>query len=437
MKLKLTLLSISFSLFAVAQENLVYQKPSKTILDLADYQRAPSVSMDTKKDHMLLSYRSTYKTLDDLNQDELRLAGLRINPVTNISGTVTYINNLKLRKIKGLDEIQVVDLPTNPRISNLLWSPNDKKILFSNTISTGVELWVIDVASAKATKLTEAKVNANLGNPFNWFNDNETILVKMLPKNRTPLLDAKKDLPAGPIISTADGVKSQNRTYPDMLKNKNDEVNFENSITSELYKVNLNGTATLFKKADMYVGERFSPDGNYLMITTMHKPFSYIVPLSRFPMKTVVYDKSGTEIKTVNEVPLNEIMPKGFMSVRKGKREMTWRNDKPATLSYVVALDEGDQANKVEFRDEVFLWDAPFNDQPTSLMKTPQRFSDIIWGNDTVAIVSDEWYDTRNTKTYLINPSDLSQKPKVITDRNSQDIYADPGNFETKKKSIQ
>jgi dipeptidyl aminopeptidase/acylaminoacyl peptidase len=433
MKLKITLLFQALSLFAVAQENLVYQKPSKTILDLADYQRAPSVSMDTKKEYVLLSYRSTYKTLDDLNQDELRLAGLRINPVTNISSTVTYINNLKLRKIKSDNEVQVIDLPINPRISNLLWSPNDKKILFSNTVSTGVELWVIDVASAKATKLTEAKVNANLGNPFSWFNDNETILVKMLPKNRTPLLDAKKDLPTGPIISTADGVKSQNRTYPDMLKNKNDEVNFENSITSELYKVHLNGTATLFKKADMYVGERFSPDGNYLMITTMHKPFSYIVPLSRFPMKTVVYDKNGAEIKTVNEVSLNEIMPKGFMSVRKGKREMTWRNDKPATLSYVVALDEGDQANKVEFRDEVFLWDAPFNDQPTSLMKTPQRFSDIIWGNDTVAIVSDEWYDTRNTKTYLINPSDLSQKPKVITDRNSQDIYADPGNFETKK----
>ncbi len=54
-------------------------------------------------------------------------------------------------------------------------------------------------------------------------------------------------------------------------------------------------------------------------------------------------------------------------------------------------------------------------------------------GNDNVAIVSDEWYDTRNTKTYLINPSNPSQQPKVITDRNSQDVYADPGNFETRK----
>ena len=183
----------------------------------------------------------------------------------------------------------------------------------------------------------------------------------------------------------------------------------------------------------MFAGQSLSPDGNYIMITTIQKPFSYIVPLNRFPMKSVVYDKSGREVKIVNETPLTEIMPKGFMAVQKGKRSLMWRNDKPATLAFVQALDEGDPANKVAFRDEMFLWEAPFTANPTSLVKTPQRFSDITWGNDNVAIVSDEWYDTRNTKTYLINPSNPSQQPKVITDRNSQDVYADPGNFETRK----
>jgi dipeptidyl aminopeptidase/acylaminoacyl peptidase len=434
MKLKVTLLLfLGLGLTAFAQENLSYQKPSKSILDLADYERAPSVSMDTKKEYMLLSYRNTYKTLDDLNQEELRLGGLRINPVTNISSTVTYITNIKLRKIKEKDEVQVSGLPENPRISNISWSPNDKKISFSHSTNSGVQLWVVDVASAKATKLTEATVNANLGNPFTWFNDNETILVKMLPKNRAALLDAKKDLPTGPIISNANGSKSQNRTYPDMLKNKNDEINFENIMTSELYKVNLNGTTTLFKTADMYAGESFSPDGNYLMLTTIQKPFSYIVPLSRFPSKSVIYNKAGNEVKVVNEVPLTEIIPKGFMAVRKGKRNMSWRTDKPATLSYAEALDGGDPANKVEFRDEVFLWNAPFDGSATSLVKTPQRFSNVIWGNDNTAIISDEWYDTRNTKMYVINPSNPNQAPKVIFDRNSQDVYSDPGNFETRK----
>lgn len=419
----------------LAQENLSYQKPSTTILALADYERAPSVSMDSKKEYMLFSYRSTYKSLEDLNQEEMRLGGLRINPITNIGSAMNYVSNLKIRKVTDKTETQIKGLPDNPRIANVSWSPNENKIAFTNTIATGVELWVIDVASANAKKLSEANLNANLGSPYSWMKDSETLLVKMIPKNRSRIIDSKKDLPKGPTVSSSDGSKSQNRTYPDLLKNKIDETNFETLMTSELNKVTLNGYAYFYKAADMYAGESFSPDGNFVMITTIQKPFSYIVPYSRFPQKTVVYnaDTSGQEVKIVNEVLLNEVIPKGFSSVRKGKRSMSWRADKPATLVYVVALDEGDQAKKVDYRDELFSWNAPFISEAISLLKTQQRFDGVIWGNETIAIVSDDWYDTRNTKTYLINPSNPNQSPKIISDRNSQDIYSDPGNFEIKR----
>lgn len=437
MKLRfIALLFLGVISFTFAQENLSYQKPSAEILALADYERAPSVSMDSKKEYMLLSYRNTYKTLDDLNQEEMRLGGLRINPVTNISSTVTYISNLKIRKIAAKDETQVSGLPQNARLTNISWSPDEKKIAFTNTTNSGVELWIIDVATASAKKITSDNLNANLGSPYSWMNDNQTLLVKVLPKNRPALINEKKDLPKGPTVSVSDGAKSQNRTYQDLLKNKNDEANFDALVTSELYKVTISGASTLFKPADIYAGESFSPDGNYLMITTIQKPYSYIVPLSRFPQKSVVYDLNGKEIKQVNEVPLTEIMPKGFSSVRKGKRSMSWRADKPATLVYVEALDEGDQAKKVDYRDEVFQWNAPFNSAPTSMMKTQQRFGGISWGNDTFAIAYDSWYDTRNAKTYLLNPSNPNETPKVISDRNSQDIYSDPGNFETKKNEF-
>jgi dipeptidyl aminopeptidase/acylaminoacyl peptidase len=437
MKLRfIALLFLGVISFTSAQENLSYQKPSAEILALADYERAPSVSMDSKKEYMLLSYRNTYKTLDDLNQEEMRLGGLRINPVTNISSTVTYISNLKIRKIAAKDETQVAGLPQNTRLSNISWSPDEKKIAFTNSTNSGVELWIIDVATASAKKITSDNLNANLGSPYTWMNDNQTLLVKVLPKNRPALINEKKDLPKGPTVSVSDGSKSQNRTYQDLLKNKNDEANFDALVTSELYKVTISGASTLFKPADIYAGESFSPDGNYLMITTIQKPYSYIVPLGRFPQKSVVYDLNGKEIKQVNEVPLTEIMPKGFSSVRKGKRSMSWRADKPATLVYVEALDDGDQAKKVDYRDEVFQWNAPFNLAPTSMMKTHQRFGGINWGNDTFAIAYDSWYDTRNAKTYLLNPSNPNETPKVISDRNSQDIYSDPGNFETKKNEF-
>jgi len=424
------------SYIGIAQENVTYQKPPKEILELADFERAPSVSMDTKKEYMLLSYRNTYKSLDDLNQEEMRLGGLRINPITNISSTVTYINNLKIRKVKDKNEIQVKGLPENAKITNVSWAPNEKVIAFTNTTSNGVELWTIDVATAQAKKITSDNLNANLGNPYSWMKDSQQLLIRVIPANKPKLIDEKKDLPKGPIVSESEGKVSQNRTYQDLLKNKTDEANFEALVTSELKTVDLNGSIKNFKTAGMYAGETFSPDGNYLMITSIEKPFSYIVPLSRFPQKTTVYDSNGKEIKVVNEVPLTEIMPKGFSSTRTGKRSMNWRADQPATLHFVEALDGGDQANKVEFRDELFLWEAPFNQAPKSLMKIPQRYGGVMWGNATIAIIMDSWYDTRNTKAYLINPSNPAMAPKVIEDRNSQDVYSDPGSFEMKKNEF-
>jgi dipeptidyl aminopeptidase/acylaminoacyl peptidase len=424
------------SYIGIAQENVTYQKPPKEILELADFERAPSVSMDTKKEYMLLSYRNTYKSLDDLNQEEMRLGGLRINPITNISSTVTYINNLKIRKVKDKNEIQVKGLPENAKITNVSWAPNEKVIAFTNTTANGIELWTIDVATAQAKKITSDNLNANLGNPYSWMKDSQQLLIRVIPANKPKLIDEKRDLPKGPIVSESEGKVSQNRTYQDLLKNKTDEANFEALVTSELKTVDLNGSIKNFKTAGMYAGETFSPDGNYLMITTIEKPFSYIVPLSRFPQKTTIYDSNGKEIKVVNEVPLSEIMPKGFSSTRTGKRSMGWRADQPATLHFVEALDGGDQANKVEFRDELFLWEAPFNQAPKSLMKIPQRYGGIMWGNANTAIVMDSWYDTRNTKAYLINPSNPAIAPKVVEDRNSQDVYSDPGNFEMKKNEF-
>src|SRR5690606_21801291 len=129
---------------------------------------------------------------------------------------------------------------------------------------------------------------ANLGNPITWFKDNENLLIKILPENRNALIDPSKNIPTGPVVSVSEtGTVSQNRTYQDLLKNKTDEANFENIVTSELYKIDLKGNKTLFKSGDMFAGESFSPDGNYIMLTVLEKPFSYIVPLNRFPMKSV------------------------------------------------------------------------------------------------------------------------------------------------------
>lgn len=418
------------------QENLAYQLPPESILQLADYQRAPSMSVDNRREYMVFSYRNTYKSLDDLNQEEISLAGLRVNPATNISSSITYINNLKVRKVDGDEPIQVKGLPEHARIAYITWSPDERMIAFTNTTATGVELWVLDIAKGEATQLTEANVNANLGNPINWFRDGKSVLVRLLPNQKASLIDAKKSLPDGPIISISDGSKAQNRTYQDLLKNPTDEANFVALASSELYRVTLDGKKTLFKEADMYYYENFAPGGDYLLISTIQKPFSYIVPLTRFPQQYNVYDMNGKVVKTIADVPLSEVLPKGFMAVRTGKRSIGWRTDEPATLFYVEALDGGDPETEVEYRDALYLLKAPFDGNATQLLKTKLRYAEITWGDAGTAVVEDYWYDTRMQRTLLINPSAPEQEPRLFVERNFQDVYSDPGRFETHKNQF-
>jgi dipeptidyl aminopeptidase/acylaminoacyl peptidase len=431
MKRQLTVFFIGLASFSFAQENITYQKPTAEILQLAEFDRPPAVSMDSNNEWMVLSYRATYKTLDDLNQEEMKLAGLRVNPVTNISSTATYSYNLKIKRFKDKMETQVNGLPTNAKITNMSFSPDEKMIAFTNTTSKGVELWVIDLATAQAKKLTSDNLNANLGTPYLWYKDSRALLINLLPTDKPALVDERKDLPTGPIVSTSDGQVSQNRTYQDLLKNPKDETNFEILASSDLVKVDLNGSTTLFKASGIYTSKSFSPDGNYILITTIKRPYSYIVPLNRFPMEISVYNLQGQEVQKISEVPLNEIMPKGFSSVRKGKRGISWRADQPATLYYAEALDDGDQAKQVEYRDQVYTWEAPFTTAPKALVKTHDRFDEIQWGDATHAFLYESWYDTRNQKSHLLNPS--TGETKLFNDRNFQDVYNDPGNVQTER----
>ena len=438
MKRLILLALLAFILKVNAQENINYQKPPEEILELVDVQRAPYVLLDDDKEYMVLLYRNSYKTIEELSQEELRLGGLRIDPKTNIGSRVTYYNNIQIKNIKKKNTkiIQVKDLPKNPRLSNFSWSPNQKKIALTHTTSKGVEIWVFDLETARVKKLTDAKVNANLGDVINWFEDSQSVLIKMVSAEKKELINTKTVVPTGPTISANEGKKAQNRTYQDLLKNTNDEYNFEQLALSEIYKVSLDGKKEKWLGNAIYRSINFSPDGNYVLVNTVEKPFSYLVPYRRFPSKTTIYTKTGEKVQTVLEVPLIEDLPKGFMAVRQGKRNFTWRNDEPATLVYVEALDGGDPKNKTEYRDEVFELEAPYNSNPKSILKTINRFSSIQWATNTTAIAYDYWWNTRNTKTYVFNPSDNSQKTKIISDRNYQDRYNDPGDFITKKNNM-
>ena len=407
--------------------------PHKDISVLADATPAPWMRINSKGTKAVLLYRRAFKSIQELSETEMRLAGLRINPKTNISSRARYRYDIKVFDMATKKEQVVTGLPKDARMTNWTWSADQKYMAFTNTVNTGVELWVLDIDNKKAFRLTDAVVSANMNTAISWLDD-ETILYTKLPTNRKALVDTKTSVPTGPTISVNDGgKKAQNRTYQDLLKNPVDEDNFVQLATSEIWKVNLSGKETKWMDADMYTEINVSPDGKNILVETIMKPFSYLVPYYRFPSSTTIYDTNAKKVKTVLEVPLIEDLPKGFMAKRTGPRSMDWRADKPATLYWVEAMDGGDPEKEVPFRDAVYQLEAPFTGAKKFLLKTKLRFNSIDWGTDDVAVSYDYWWNDRTLRTSIFNPSDRSIEPTLYNERNYQDRYSDPGKFVTKK----
>ena len=428
---KIVLYILFFFGIIKSQGNYSYQKPPPEILELVDITLPPRVLIDENKNFMIYLYRNSYKSIDELSSPEIKLAGLRLNPNLSSRSRTNYYNNIMISKMDQIDKSakQIKGLPKNPKLANIKWSPDQTKIAMTNTTKEGVELWYIDLERVTAKKLIGPKLNASLGDVITWYQDSKNILTKLKLKNPPEVIDAEDVVPTGPIISSNDGKKAQNRTYQDLLKNEVDEKNFETLARSVLSKVSLKGKTKLLAKKNLYHEIDFSPDGKFILISIIQKPFSYLVPYYRFPMKYAIYSSKGKELTVLHEVPLIEDLPKGFMAVRTGPRNFSWRSDRPSNLIFVEALDGGNPETDIKYRDEIFEVGYPFKQNKVSLLKTINRFYRIDWCNDTLALGYDYWWNTRNTKTYIFSPSNTNKEPKIIIDRNYQDRYNDPGSF--------
>ena len=189
--------------YGSAQTDFSYQKPDQDILSLADARPAPSIRIKADASKAILLFRNAYKSIEELAAPEMKLAGIRINPITNSPSRITYFNDIKVLDIETGKEHVVDGLPNVPVLSNFVWSNDQTLMAFTNTTKTGMELWVLNVGQKKAIKLTQPILNANVGNIFVWSKDDKSLLATTLVKDRKPLLESKSAIPTGPKIGRA------------------------------------------------------------------------------------------------------------------------------------------------------------------------------------------------------------------------------------------
>jgi dipeptidyl aminopeptidase/acylaminoacyl peptidase len=412
---------------ALAQEALTYQQPPAPIADILDTRPTPSSSLSPDHTTLALFDRSNLPPIAELAEPMLRLGGYRINPRNNgqANSRVSWLTGLSFQPVDG-GAARTVQLPANARFLSPSWSPDGASVALLMDAPTGLELWVVDVATARARKLTDARVNAASGGAFDWTPDSAALVVRMTPEGRGPAPDVSRP-PAGPIVAESMGRVAPARTYQDLLANAGDEALFDHYFTSQLTFVPINGRgARDLGEPAVYLGANTSPDGRFVLVTTVKRPYSYVVPAGLFPSETRVIDLQGRTVHQVADLPLRDNVPTPFDAVAPGPRSIQWRADAPATLVWTEAQDGGDPRTPAEVRDRVFMLAAPFSAQPTTLIDLKERYGGVTWGDADTALVNSRWFNTRHETRYVVDPSNPGTG-RVLLERNYQDQYNNPG----------
>ncbi|MFN6964302.1 MAG: prolyl oligopeptidase family serine peptidase [Pyrinomonadaceae bacterium] len=412
----------------VSAQQLGYKQPPKEIMDVLNAPAIPATSLSPSRDRIAVLEPLRYPPISELAQPMLRLAGLRINPNTNGQHRQPYFVSLKLKNVSDGAETKV-SLPAGAQIISPQWSPDGKYIAAGSITPNGIELWIIDTATAKARRVANARVNTVLGG-FAW-EDQKTLAVHLVPSRRGAPPPYQNVTPSSPNIQETTGRTGAVQTFQDLLRSPNDEDLFEYYATSQLAFVDAaSGRIREVGTPAIYDNFQASPDGKYILVSRIERPFSYLFPYFRFPTKTDVWDENGKLVKVISSQPLQDALP--IQGVPVGPRTIAWIPTEPATLVWAEALDKGDPRNKVTPRDRLVTLAAPFAAEGRELLKVEQRLQGRSFGErDGLMIFQDYNRDTQRRRVFMTdyrNPANV----KLVADLNVNDRYNDIGQPVTK-----
>src|SRR5258706_7369068 len=138
-----------------------YQVPS-SLIDLLELQPTPRGSVSPSGVWLAVEEEDVIHS-SDLRTPSLRLAGIRVNPITGnplIAGTTATQKNRQISLVRIADgaRFAIHHLPVS-NMSDVLWAPDGRRFAFLHFTLAGAELWIADVQRLQASILPGAPIN--------------------------------------------------------------------------------------------------------------------------------------------------------------------------------------------------------------------------------------------------------------------------------------
>jgi dipeptidyl aminopeptidase/acylaminoacyl peptidase len=157
----------------------------------------------------------------------------------------------------------------------------------------------------------------------------------------------------------------------------------------------------------------------------VHPPYSYLVGEDLFPRRYELWDRAGTCLRTLVDLPLAEGIP--IEGVRAGPRRIQWIPAQGAALAWGEALDGGDPKVRAPHRDVLKVLSPPYGRGPREVFRTEHRMTGLEWFPAGPRVMVREYErEPRRARTWLVDLG-APEDARLVWDLSVQDRYGDPG----------
>jgi dipeptidyl aminopeptidase/acylaminoacyl peptidase len=398
------------------------------------------------------------------------LGGVFVDFKANRARALTVRSNVGIQIISAADgSKKAIQVPAGARVSNAVWSPDSASVAYLAHSDEATHIWIADVATGKSRLLTKTPVLATLVSSFEYTAEGKQIAAVLVPDGRAAM-PPSPTAPDGPTVKIADSEKNRLRTFPSLMSTTYEKQLLEWHATGQVALIDVQkGVVKKVGQPAMVRSVDASPDGKYLRVTQMVKPFSYDVPVSSFGQVEEVWDADGKMLAKLTDRPINlgvqdDTQPPADPPAagggrsganQQGKRDMAWRPDgqgltfleqEPAPArsgragrgqgrrgaaaaggdAAANADQEGRGGRAPERKDRLYQWLPPFDEANKKVIfESNTRMTGLRYSPDMKMIFFSERAD-QNTVEYAVNlatPAERFTLARYAFD----DVYANPG----------
>ena len=362
------------------------------------------------------------------------LAGLQVDYKANRARTLTTRGAAGLEVIDATTgQTRTIETPKGATVSSPKWSPDGSEIAYIANFDDASHVYVADLATGKSRKVTKTPLLATLVTTVDWSNGGKSLVTVLVPEGR----GAEPQHPAietGPQVRMVGEAKNKTRTYRDyaLLHDPHEQAQLEYYTTGQLALIDAkSGAVKKIGSPAMFTAIDPSPDGAYLRVTTMQKPFSYLVEYQNFGTIEELWDSNGKAMAELTKRALRNgdnalgDDPSAPAAPDTGKRNFGWLPNGKGL--YYLQMESAARAPQSDStapddpaaggrggrgaaarRDHLYIWEAPFTaGGAKQIFQSNNRISDLLWSEDGQLVFAAE--NANGTSqvyaTYLSDPT--------------------------------